>query len=100
MLSWYILSLGTDPTSKYNYEKVYAAPTCCGSSAICAIRASDDGYNHPQISEQLKLEMISALWTNTETLNVKLHDSYQECQTISIVCNNYLFNILADTSMP
>lgn len=92
MLSWYILSLGNDPTTKYNYEKVYAQPTCCGTEAICAIRAFDDGHNHPLISEQLKFEMISALWNNRETPNVRLHYSGREQESINIVCHNYLFN--------
>lgn len=94
MLSWYILSLGHDPTTKYNYEKIYSEPTCCGSEAICAIRAFDDGNNHPLITEQLKFEMIAALWNNVETSNVRLHYSCHEHESLSIICNNYLFNKL------
>lgn len=95
MLSWYMLSMGTDPTTKYNYEKIYAEPTCFGKDAICAIRTYDDGHNYPIITAQLRLEMFTALWNNAATPNVRLHYGFKEQEFIEIDCRNYIFNTLA-----
>ncbi|MNE97653.1 hypothetical protein D3C80_1960340 [compost metagenome] len=72
-MAWFSLT-GSNPTLPSNYTLVASEPTNCTGTpqSICAIQASNDGNNNPDITNALQNEMILALDDGVPSTNVKL----------------------------
>jgi len=72
-MAWFSLT-GSNPTLPSNYTLVASEPTNCTGTpqSICAIQASNDGNNNPDITNALQNEMILALDDGVPSANVKL----------------------------
>lgn len=75
MIYWYIFSTipnsnPLDPAS-YSYP-YYVKPSCPGSVKLCAIRAYDDGFGQPVITDEIVCEIIVALQYGLDQTNVVL----------------------------
>lgn len=72
-MAWFELT-GPSPISPSNYTLRNSPPPCGGQDQICAVQANNDGSGHPELTETLKDEMITALHDGVESTNVKLRD--------------------------
>lgn len=61
--SWYSFTItsGADPLDPNNYSSISPKPSCPGTSKICAIFATDDGFGRPVISQAIEDEMVQNL---------------------------------------
>lgn len=72
-MAWFSLT-GSNPTLPSNYTLVTSEPTNCTGTpqSICALQASNDGTDRPDITNALQNEMILALHNGVPSTNVKL----------------------------
>lgn len=70
-MAWFQLNDPSNPGEPSNYQPV-GSPSCSGNNQICAVQATNDGTGHPEITEDLKNEMLTALNTRTSSANVQL----------------------------
>jgi len=73
-MAWFQLEANGNPTQPTSYNPI-ASPSCSGSGKICAVQASDDGSGHPELTEDLKNEMIVALQSGSPSANVALRSN-------------------------
>lgn len=73
-MAWFTLNTGGNPTIPNNYTLETSTPNCLGEDQICAVQANNDG-GKPDLTEELKDEMIIALHTRTPSTNVLLKDA-------------------------
>lgn len=71
-MAWFSLNPNGNPTQPSNYTLQGSEPTCTGNSQICAVQAENDGNNRPELTEELKDEMIEALHDRASSTNVSL----------------------------
>ncbi len=73
IMAWFSLT-GSNPTLSSNYTLEPSEPTNCSGTpqAVCAIQASNDGTDKPDITNALQNEMILALHNGVPSTNVKL----------------------------
>lgn len=72
-MAWFTLDPNsTDPTKPENYTLATGTPSCGGQNRICAVQAENDGSNKPELTEELKDEMIIALHNRSDRTDVKL----------------------------
>lgn len=72
-MAWFILKCGGSPTKKCDYTKINCEPSCCGSQTICAIEACSDEHENPIITEELKDEMLLALYNRQNSSHIQLN---------------------------
>jgi len=73
-MAWFQLKAGQDPTLPQSYEP-QDTPSCSGSGKICAVNADDNGNEQPDLTDELKNEMIQALHTGIPQPNVQLRST-------------------------
>lgn len=73
-MAWFILKCGSSPTKACNYKKISSEPSCCGNESICAIEACPDEHEHPIITDELRDEMLWALYNRRNSSHVHLYD--------------------------
>ncbi|WP_282636139.1 hypothetical protein [Sphingobacterium thalpophilum] len=71
-MAWFSFT-GTNPTEPSHYTNVGdTPPSCGGDNSICAVQATPNSSNRPQLTDALKNEMIIALNSRTPSSNVLL----------------------------
>lgn len=73
-MAWFQLKAGGNPTIPNDYNAT-STPSCSGTGKICAIQATPDGSNKPQLTNALRDEMIVALQTGSPSSNVELRST-------------------------
>lgn len=71
VMAWFSLIDPSNPGQPSSYQPV-GSPSCSGNNQICALQADNDGSGHPEITEDLRNEMLTALNTRTSSTNVQL----------------------------
>ncbi len=71
MAEWFNYN-GPNPLNPTSYSKAGSTPGCTNGTFLCAVRAENDGNDRPEITEELKDDMILALVAHTQNSNVKL----------------------------
>lgn len=76
-MEWYTLNSNGTPTDPQDYTFTGTTPPtgCSGTDQICAVQASNNGNNEPELDETLKNDMINALHSRTASANVRLKDA-------------------------
>ncbi|AIM38115.1 hypothetical protein KO02_16585 [Sphingobacterium sp. ML3W] len=76
-MPWFKLDSYGTPTDAQDYSLVGTIPPsgCDGTDQICAVQATADSNNFPQLTTALKDQMINALHTRTASTNVQLKDA-------------------------
>ena len=74
-MAWFSLNPGGNPTVPNDYTIQGSQPSCAGTDHICAVQATPDSNNKPQLTDALKYEMIIALDNRSASTNVSLKDS-------------------------
>lgn len=73
-MAWFTLNTGGNPTTSQDYTLASGTPTCVGQNQICAVQANNDG-GKPELTEELKDEMILALHSRSDRADVKLKNA-------------------------
>lgn len=71
-MAWFQLT-GSNPTNPSDYSP-NPTPSCVGQNQICAVQADDNG-GQPDLTPELKDEMIQALHNRTPSANVQLRNA-------------------------
>lgn len=74
MCTWYLFTTiaGADPLNPNNYAIVPSKPSCPGTSTLCAICASDNGFGQPIITCALIESMFRACHFKQDQMDVLL----------------------------
>lgn len=71
-MSWFNFT-GSNPSNPAHYSLVGTEPACLTpTQRMCALQAMNDGNNNPDITEDLKDEIINSLQNQVNGTNVRL----------------------------
>ncbi len=73
-MAWFNYNGSGSPVAPASYTLAGSTPSCTDGFDLCAIQATNDGTNHPEFTESLKNDMITALVAHQGNGNVKLKD--------------------------
>ena len=72
-MAWFSFT-GSDPANPNDYTLAGSSAPNCGTKQeqLCAIQATNDGNDHPELDVTILSEMVQALNAPANTPNVKL----------------------------
>lgn len=72
-MAWFSLNNSGDPTNPEDYTISATQPSCDpGNNQICAIQADADANDQPELTDEVKDEMITALHNRASSATVRL----------------------------